>query len=119
MSNGTVLGANSLLNKDTEEYEIWAGSPAKKDKFKKLELNEIWVTKIFKNNKKVIKILIQHINSCRSRDSIMQFAGIYLAKIFNNKFNLDCIVLSDKHENSDIIKFYKVLDFKNLLKFSL
>ena len=41
MSNGTVLGANSLLNKDTEEYEIWAGSPAKKDKFKKLELNEI------------------------------------------------------------------------------
>ena len=30
MSNGTVLGANSLLNKDTEEYEIWAGSPAKK-----------------------------------------------------------------------------------------
>ena len=34
MSNGSVLGANSLLNRDTEEYEICAGNPAKKINFR-------------------------------------------------------------------------------------
>ena len=29
-SNGTILGANSLLNSDTEEYGIYVGNPAKK-----------------------------------------------------------------------------------------
>lgn len=30
VSNGTILGANSLLNSDTEEYGIYVGNPAKK-----------------------------------------------------------------------------------------
>lgn len=34
VSNGVILGANSFLNSDTDEYTIYAGNPAKKIKIR-------------------------------------------------------------------------------------
>jgi len=74
--------------------------------------------KFLKNNKKIIhkfdsKQKIVLVDRGRFTNAIY---GVYLAKILNDKFNLDCIVLSDKDKNSDIIKFYKSFGFKKYIK---
>tara|TARA_B100001093_G_scaffold191295_1_gene183793 strand:+ start:5126 stop:6667 length:1542 start_codon:yes stop_codon:yes gene_type:complete len=66
------------------------------------------IIKIFGSEKKIILV-------DRGRFSNAIYA-IYLAKIFNDKFNLDCIILSDKDNNSDIIKFYKSFGFNKFIK---
>ena len=74
--------------------------------------------KFLKNNKKIIKVFdskqkIVLVDRGRFNNAIY---AIYLAKILNDKFNLDCIVFSDKNQNSDIIKFYKSFGFKKYIK---
>ena len=75
-------------------------------------------SRFLKNNRKVIKNFnsknkVVLIDRGRFNNAIY---GIYLAKILNTKFNLDCIILSDKHKNSDIIKFYKSFGFQKFIK---
>lgn len=75
-------------------------------------------SRFLKNNRKVIKNFnskykVVLIDRGRFNNAIY---GIYLAKILNTKFNLDCVILSDKHKNSDIIKFYKSFGFQKFIK---
>ncbi len=71
-----------------------------------------------KNNKKIIQTFHSNkkiflVDRGRFNNAIY---SIYLAQILNNKFNIDCIVISDKNENSDIIKFYKSFGFQKFIK---
>ena len=75
-------------------------------------------SRFLKNNRKVIKNFnskhkVVLIDRGRFNNAIY---GIYLAKILNTKFNLDCVILSDKHKNSDILKFYKSFGFQKFIK---
>ena len=74
--------------------------------------------KFLKNNKKIIeqynskeKILL--IDRGRFGNAIF---GTYLAGILNKKLKLDCIVISDKEKDKDIIKFYRSFGFFRFIK---